>query len=464
MISQHGMSYLASTPANPLAGRSNAPVLSELIYLSLFVLLRYLVYQPSLQGGWIWDDHLEISNNPDLTGGFWRFWTSPSGSDYLPVKTALQWCQWHLWGANPLGYHWVSLAAHVASGWLIAKIVRTLGFRGGYLGAALFLVHPMAVESVSWISEQKNTLSLPFALTAFLCFLRFEATGSRGSLLLAWFLFTAGMLCKSSIVILPAAILLYGWWKEGRVNRTFVFGSIPFFISATVLGVVTIHLQQVRAIGTVDPMNVTAFLRFARAGASLWFYAGKFIWPWSLSPIYPAMDTGVASGLELASLGAIPVTFLLPWLMRDKWGRTPLFVAGLFTLSLLPIVGLVPMAFHKIAWVSDHLAYIALIAPTSAAGVGLALWVNSGSTRWRILGLVTSGAIIGALTLHARAEAREYLNEKVFWQSALRKNPAAWPAHNNLGNLAATEDQFVEAVQYFKEAIRLRPNEASTHN
>ena len=126
------------------------------------------IYSPCLRGTWLWDDGLEIFQNPALRSpdGWWESWVRPQGMDYLPLKSSLQWLEWHLWGAQPLGYHLVNLGLHIVSALLVWRLLYLLGLRAAFLGGVLFAVHPVAVESVAWISEFKNTVSLPPLLLA----------------------------------------------------------------------------------------------------------------------------------------------------------------------------------------------------------------------------------------------------------------------------------------------------------
>jgi len=127
------------------------------------LLLACWVYWPALHGGWLWDDGLEIARNPVLReASGWRTpWYAPTGLDYLPLKDTLQWVEWRLWGSQVLGYHVTNLVLHLASAGLIWNLLGRWGVRLPWLGGLLFAVHPLAVESVAWIAEFKNAVSLP---------------------------------------------------------------------------------------------------------------------------------------------------------------------------------------------------------------------------------------------------------------------------------------------------------------
>src|SRR5262249_44719351 len=155
--------------------------------------------------------------------------------------------EWRLWGAQPTGYHVTNLALHLASALLIWAILRRLAIPGAVLAAALFLVHPVNVESVAWIAQRKNVLSMVFFLLSVLWYVKSEfraeappatvgaskgrqasprrAQPDRAAGVGLWYwlslaAFTAAMLSKASVAALPAMLLLLVWWKRGAITRS----------------------------------------------------------------------------------------------------------------------------------------------------------------------------------------------------------------------------------------------------
>ncbi|HEX3728578.1 MAG TPA: hypothetical protein VHV47_02150, partial [Opitutaceae bacterium] len=149
----------------------------------LLLVAAWFVYAPAIRGGWIWDDPQEVADNYVLRdpGGLAKIWLAPSGVDYFPLKTTVQWLAWRLWGADPFGYHLLNVALHLAAALLFWRLLRRLNVPsfGAWAGALLLVVHPLAVESVAWISELKNTLSLVLLLLALLAYVRFDEHEER---------------------------------------------------------------------------------------------------------------------------------------------------------------------------------------------------------------------------------------------------------------------------------------------
>ena len=142
--------------------------------VALLVIAACLVYWPALTGGFLFDDE------PLLTGsalvkagdGLYRMWFTSQPIDYWPLTNSSFWLEWRLWGLQPAGYHVTNLLLHICSALLLWAILRRLAIPGALLAALLFVVHPVNVESVAWIAQRKNTLSMVFFLSSIFCYLR----------------------------------------------------------------------------------------------------------------------------------------------------------------------------------------------------------------------------------------------------------------------------------------------------
>ena len=139
--------------------------------------LPFVVYFPSLRGAYVLDDDIYVTQNRTLRSvdGLRRIWFEIGAEpDYYTVVYSTFWVEYHLWGLAPLGYHLVNISLHSLGVLLLWRLLVRLRVPGGWFATAIFAVHPVCVESIAWITERKNTLSLFFALASMLCYLRFE--------------------------------------------------------------------------------------------------------------------------------------------------------------------------------------------------------------------------------------------------------------------------------------------------
>jgi protein O-mannosyl-transferase len=136
-------------------------------------LLVILAYTPVWHAGFIWDDDAMLTANPSIVGplGLKEIW-STSAADICPLTLTTLWLEHAIWGLAPLPYHLVNVLIHGACAVLLWRVLRSLRVAGAWLGAALWALHPVAVESVAWITEMKNTESALFFLLSILFFVK----------------------------------------------------------------------------------------------------------------------------------------------------------------------------------------------------------------------------------------------------------------------------------------------------
>ena len=441
----------------------------------LFAALGFLVYLPAWRGKWLWDDSIEILGNEVMRGpfsGLVRSWVVPSQIDYLPLKSAVQWLEWHAWGDSVLGYHLVSIGLHVASSVLFSRILGRMGVRWAGWAGALFLLHPVAVESVAWISELKNTLSMPLLLLAWDSHLdageRRVQTGGAGWnradwRSLSWF--AAALAAKASVVMMPVCLLAYAWSKRGRLGRFDVLLSLPYFLLSAGSGLVTVWFQTSRAIGMGDFDIGSLQERLVALPLRLGFYASEWVWPLGLMPLYPRDGVGVWAGV--AGWVLLAALVLVVTLAVSRTGRGPVMALVWFCANLIPVLGIFPMSFLKYAWVSDHFAYVPCLglAALCAMGVGaLCDWLESRVSGGRALGQALAVSLLAALALCTLRTAVHYRRAVDFWSWAVEGNPGSWVAHHNLADACSSDPATVPvALDHYRRAIQLKPDYAEGH-
>ncbi len=141
-----------------------------LIFAAVFV-----AYLPALNGSLLWDDLAHITL-PHLRsfGGLGRIWTELGATQqYYPLLHSVFWLEYRLWGDSMLGYHLSNIVLHATAATLVVLNLRQLAVPGALLAGLIFALHPVGVESVAWISEQKNTLSAVFYLASAYVYLGF---------------------------------------------------------------------------------------------------------------------------------------------------------------------------------------------------------------------------------------------------------------------------------------------------
>lgn len=441
----------------------------------ILLLLPILCYSTSLGNEWIWDDDDYVTENPLLkdAGGLADIWFAPSKTpQYYPLVHTSFWIEHQIWGLSPAGYHFINILLHAIAALLLWRLLRLLEMPGAWLGAAIFAVHPVMVESVAWVTERKNVLSGVFYLAAAYAYMRYAKELRSKYLAFTVVFFACALLSKTVTASLPLALLLVCWWKKIPLSRNrvlpllFLFvlgGAMGFFITAAD------EVSKVRAIGS--EWDWTFLERCLIAGRAAWFYLWKLIAPIQLIFIYPRWDIDAGAWWQyLYPLSALLLLGIL-WWRSPQWGRGPLVALLIFGGTLVPALGFLNVYPHLFSFVADHFQYhasIAMLSLFAALSYRLPLGMNKDDQRkfaegplsqpWSPRAILLFGSvllILGSLTLR---QTWIYENETVLWEDNLERNPEAWIAHNNLGSLAFEERNFDKAKFHFEECLKLKQN------
>jgi tetratricopeptide (TPR) repeat protein len=422
-------------------------------------------YWPALNGTPLWDDdnHLTRADLQSLHG-LWRIWFDLGATQqYYPLLHSAFWLEHRLWGDAVAGYHLTNIALHALSACLVVAIVRRLSLPGAWFTGFVFALHPVFVEGVAWISEQKSTLSGVFCLAALLVYLRFDRSRQRSEYLLATGLFVLALLSKTVTATLPAALMVILWWQRGRLAwRRDVLPLIPWLAVGASAGIFTAWVQRTLIGANGAAFALTPLQRVLVAGRAIWFYAGKLVWPvnlafsyehWKIDPsvwwqcLFPAGILALAVGLGLAA----------------RRSRGPLASFLIFAGTLLPVLGFLNVYPFRYAWVADHFQYLAslgIIVPVTAALTMAAKRSALGSKVTVAFSVVL--LVLGILTWR---QSREYRDVETLYRETLARNPASWLAHNNLGGILSQKPgRLREAIAEYEAAMRIEPDYPEAHS
>lgn len=437
----------------------------------MIVAAGFFIYAPALHGAFLWDDPQYVTANPLLRApaGLWKAWTAPgSVMEFYPLQETVLWLQWHWWGPEPFGYHLTNVVLHIVSALLLWRFFAQLGLRHGWLGGLIFLLHPANVESVAWISELKNALAMPFFLVAMTALVRFDETRRGRDYALSLGAFTLAMLAKISMAPFPFVILLYAWWKRGRVGARDVRVASPFLAVAVTLAALTVLAYE--RFGALHPGHPAVppiggpLARLALAGLTTSFYFAHLIWPWPLVPIYPQWTVNPPSWLDVLPWMAWFVLLAWAWRKRTTYGRHVLLGLGVFLLMIAPFSGLATQSYMYFAWAMDHFLYIAMIGPIGLVVAGLDALARRVSMPLRWVGGGIVACVLLTLGMESRTYAAQWASGERLWVYTTRHAPAAWLAWYNLGNVAQYSGRFDEAIPLYQQSIRLNPGFDWSHN
>jgi len=473
---------------------------ASLLCLSLLVML---VYARILGHDFvtIWDDNFYVTDNPDawgfswanIEGAFTNFYTG----NYAPVQILSYMLDFTVWGLNPAGYLLTNILLHIINGLLFFRIL-TRCFQDRLItlsATALFLLHPLQVETVAWVSQRKSLLAILFMLAAweFYCRWRESAAENRWiSYAASIAAFILSLLSKSATVVFPLVLILYdiSFMPSGRRLR--LRDKVPFLVAALVVAAVTFVAQkpEVGSGGRADYHGGSAWVTFLSMLPVFCRYLGMLVWPLDLSADYAAP---VHKTLDLAVIAAFMLLLLLTAAGWRLWkaNHPAVFWLLVFWIGLLPVSQIVPL----VTMMNDRYLYLPLLGATALFGMtagGLSERAG-GKYAWyvkaAVLAVVSLSAVISfnraavwrdSITLfrdvvtrypHSDRGWRLYadanqnagrINEaRQIYAQALVANPASQTAMVGLADLLNSIGQLDEAYQLVQKLLGLNPGHAA---
>lgn len=453
-------------------GGDSIPHLPLILSLVLAALV-FGAFLPAVDNDFVgYDDTDYVTTNFRVQRGLswdnigWAFTTSEA-ANWHPFTWLSHLLDVQLFGLNPAGHHLTSILIHAASALLLFQLLRTLtGTLGrSFIAAALFALHPLRVESVAWIAERKDVLSVLFGLMTTYAYVRGVGAQTplrrRQYLALALLSFACGLMSKPMLVTLPFTLLLLDCWPLRRWDRANLKGllreKIPFFILAGLSSVITFSVQ--REAGAVDAA-MTASYRLSNALISVARYLAKLFWPDHLAFFYPHPPNyqwpGWQIGAAIVLLGAISAAAIK--LRRGQPGL--LFGWCWFLGTLVPVIGLVQVGQQAMA---DRYTYLPSLGIILATVWGIGALAQSRPAGRRATG-VAAALAIGTCFVLTQQQTRVWRNTESLCRHAIAVTSDNYLAHDMLGAVLDKQDRPEEALREATEALRIKPNYADGHN
>ena len=453
-----------------LPSRFETPLLLLLAVLVIFI------YADTLTGQFIFDSRPNIKDNPYIrisqitlknlaTAAF------DSPSHQRPVANISFALNYYFHGYNVVGFHLVNLTIHVIGGVLLYFFIRTTfhtpALRSRYahykwiafFAAAIWVVHPLQTQSISYIVQRMNSLAAIFYILSFLLYAQLRMNPQKRS---KWWLFSgcilAGMLAlgsKQNTATLPFFIILYEWYFFRNLSLKWLKDHILGLAGLLLLlaSIVLIYLG-------VDPLDkiltgyasrsFTLMQRLLTELRVVIFYIGLFLWP---HPSRLNLDHDFALSYSLTepittlfSLSAIAVLIVLA-VITAKNQRLISFCILWFLGNLV-----IESSIFALEIIFEHRVYLPSMMLSLIVVLLVYRWIKP---TWLKAVLLVIVIIVGSFWTYERNQVwRDRLS---IWQDCVNKSPQKARPHNNLGVALADKGHYNDAIEQYQKALQINP-------
>ena len=479
-----------------------SPQKRRLIFCLLLALATIALYNSVTRAPFVnfLDDQVYVTDNPQVRAGLtwntvvWTFRT-PEALDWHPMTWLSYALDSQMFGLNPAGYHITNILLHAANAVLLFLILESatgLAWRSLTV-AALFALHPINVESVAWIAERKNVLSMLFFLLALAAYGWYARRPGIGRYLVVTLAYVLSLMSKAQAITFPFALLLLDYWPLDRLGQPLapreeiagdlssadrssasasasagplarrpslwrlIGEKVPWFALSVVSAIITMRTGGEAFSYTVEtgatPSTFPLWIRLATVAIGYVKYLEKAFWPANLAPVYP--HPGFATSIPGAAFSAFAI-FAVTALVLLFRQRRPFLVGWFWFLgTLVPMSGIITIGPHAMA---DRYAYIPLLGIFVIVSWGAADLIK----RWHVPTAVSAAAtavILLALGVALHRQVSFWSDNVTLWTHTLEITPPNFTAEENLALAMIAQGRVQEALPHLQRARVLQPDD-----
>jgi len=453
-------------------------------YVLLVALLTLAVFWPVVTFNFVtWDDPSNVTGNPLLNPvtaeNIQRIWSASYDAMYIPVSYTA-WALAALVGRtetpsggsalNPAVFHAINLALHVGTALIVWRILAELlkasqstntddppknsphatharlhGTLAATIGALVFAIHPVQVETVAWVSALRDLLAGLFGMLALWRFLKLRAKPQPSEIALAIIALVLALLSKPSAVVIPLMAIMINLWRTGRWTRGEIQVLTAWFLMVIPCLLWTHALQPGGPqFGAQSPVSQRPYIALDAIG----FYIEKLIWPAKLGFEYGQSPARVITEKSIRWIfPLIAIVAALATRNRRRW----LAIIGLILAALLPVLGFVPFNYQFYSTVADHYLYLPML------GIALAIagWLaNHPSRRCFFLGTI----VVVVFAARSFAQCWTWQDSQTLFSHNLKVNPCSFVSHLHLAESLMREKKFPDAENHLQAALEIKPD------
>ncbi len=456
------------------------------LILSLIIIaaLGFAVYANSTGGKFVWDDRYLITHDiyiknlsylPNIFKESIGAGVAIKSTSYRPVQMLTYMADYSVWKLNPFGYHLTNVLFHIAAALCIFWLINILFGNNliSLLTAALFVVHPIHTEAVSYISGRADPMALTFMLLAFVFYVKIGTVPQAGvttrwglSLFLCSLCYTLALLSRESSIALPFLILSYHYFFKKPVKLKRI---LPFFIIALIY-----ILFRSAILKSPLPHNLadtTLLQRLPGFFTAIFNYIKLLIFPFDLHMEYGPKPAGNIIFKAFAGILLLAALIFLAVKERDR-NKPVAFAAAWFVITILPVSNIYPLN----TYMAEHWLYLPSVGMFLMVAGAFNLVISNQVKKVKLTNLtwlditrlaITASGILAliafwsVLTIHQNISWRDPI---VFYERLLKYAPASARLSNDVGLAYSELGRNDDALRLFKKAVEIDPAYANPYS
>lgn len=456
----------SSKPPSGRKIKSSTQDSSSYLWVVVAMLITAVSFFPSLSNDYVnWDDDVNVLENKNLEVFDWphvkSIFTTTVMGGYNPLSIFTLAVEKHFFGFNPKVHHTTNLLLHLLAVFLVFQIMIAMKLSplAAFIGALLFGIHPMRVESVAWITERKDVLFGVFYLAALWTYIQSLLKPQRGNYFLAWtiVLFILSLFSKIQAVALPLSLLAIDYYFKRPLDWRLVLEKTPYFLLSLAVGLLGIYFLS--EANTLDDATSFSFIDRLFIGAySFCIYLMKFIFPYEMVPLYP-YPAKIPWQVYLAPVGVIGMAYWFYLALKNNW-RAQAFGITFFTFNIFFVLQILAAGQGYKADRFTYIPYFGLFFILAWAFQNLVAL----KPQFKIYAQAGMGAYLLLFAMMTWQQCGIWKNGESLWTHVIAHYSNTATPFGNLGHYYRGEKQFDKALVNYDRAIALNTRKGKTFN
>lgn len=431
-------------------------------YLGAALALTFIVFIPALTNDFVnWDDDYNLANNTNTALLTWdnilKIFSEPVIGNYNPLPILTFAIERSIFGLDPTIYHVNNVLLHLVNVFFIYRIFRSLdlNYLTAGLGALLYGIHPMRVESVAWVTERKDVLFGAFFLAALWFYIQYVKTGYiKKYFYAALGLFFIALFAKIQAVSLPLTMLLVDYYYRRPLKIKLIIEKWAFFLLSLAIGLLGIYFLKDQ--GSINDTTTYTFVqRLFIGGYSLGVYIAKFVFPYTMSPLYP-YPAVIPLVVKLIAPVAVMLFLGYSFLAYKKDWRPYLFGTLFFLFNVMFVLQVVGAGQGYLADRFTYIPYAGLIFMV-VYFVQQLLKDSPAAGKYVLYGF---GGLMLLFMVMTWNQNKIWTNSDTLWTHVLKSSDKTPLPYRNRANYRRDQGRIDEALADYDAAIKLKPDGA----